>query len=154
MFESLKTLMFAENSSGVCAQLGTSADMGHVHMLTSCVFLNACDFLPSEFQTHTWKIKSIQFLFMEEHSCNKYLFLSQLNLSAITVWQRSKGRQDKHKSVICDLDCGSTQMLHTKMGPSAVNAVQANSGTFLSSEWPAISICKFNPRGVETDYFC
>lgn len=36
--------MFADNSSGICAQLGTSADMGH--MPTSCAFQNACDFFP------------------------------------------------------------------------------------------------------------
>lgn len=90
---------------------------------------------------------------MEEHSCNKYLFLSWLNLSAIAVWERSKGRQDKHKNVICDLDCGSTQMLHTKMGPPVVSAVQAKSGIFLSSESPAVSTSKFKPRGMKTDYF-
>lgn len=70
------------------------------------------------------------------------------------MWERSKGKEDEHKNVICDLDCGSAQMLHTKMGPPAVNAVQAKSGIFLPSELPGVSISKFNTMRMKTDYFC
>lgn len=134
--------MFAKKSSHFCVQLCTLYYRGqvHIHMPTSCAFLNDFTLLPFTFQyTFLFKkkkvvlIKIIQLLFMEECSCNKSLFLSLLNLSATRVWKRSKGKGDKHKSDVRDSACGSAQMLHTKMSPLTVDAVQANHGIFLSS---------------------
>lgn len=135
--------MFAKKSSHFCAQLCTLYYRGqvHMHMPTSCAFLNDFTLLPFSFQIYSCikkkkkvvLIKSIKSLFMEACSCNKSLFLSLLNISVTRVWKRSKGKGDKHKSDVRDSACGSAQMLHTKMRPLTVDAVQANHGIFLSS---------------------